>query len=203
LLDALKGEWKSIKAAIEGPFQTVSSDPAFSSVQYPTEAYTRAFSALSWLESDFGAWRDFVEVFRNLQRSLLELRAFLSWWKDTCAGDDIPSPICAPTRGAIFFDKDLFVNHARWSVAAFLLIHKSMFVLDPAKEVALSPRTLCKAQPMSLLSLLHSLPHCYYPPVVRDVVMDLETASRGYAERLDTFSPTKMFKRTLDKIEKK
>jgi hypothetical protein len=65
LLDALKGEWKSIKAAIEGPFQTVSSDPVFSSVRHPREAYIRAFAALSRLEEDFEAWRDFVEVFRN------------------------------------------------------------------------------------------------------------------------------------------
>ncbi|KAH9072210.1 hypothetical protein EDB83DRAFT_2516986 [Lactarius deliciosus] len=33
--------------------------------------------------------------------------------------------------------------------------------------------------------------------------MDLETAARGYAERLDAFNPTKAFKRTLDKIENK
>ncbi|KAH9163207.1 hypothetical protein EDB89DRAFT_2021934, partial [Lactarius sanguifluus] len=133
----------------------------------------------------FRSLAGFVEVYRNLQRSLLELRAFLSWWKDACASDDFQSSIRAPTRGSIFYDKDLFANHARWS------------------KVSLSPRTLCDARPMPPHPPRHSLHHWYYPPLVQDIVMDLETAARGYAERLDAFNPTKVFKRTLDKIENK
>ncbi|KAH9014850.1 hypothetical protein EDB85DRAFT_1899029 [Lactarius pseudohatsudake] len=195
LLDELTREWTSIEDAVQDLLKTISSNPSFSYVQHPKEACVRAAVALNRLRNDFGAWRDFVEVFRNLQRNLLELRAFLSWWKDACASDDFQSSIRAPTRGSIFYDKDLFANHARWSVAAFLLIHKSLFTPDPAKKVTLSPRTLWNAQPM--------LPH---PPVTLfsiDIVMDLETAARGYAERLDTFNPTMAFKRTLDKIENK
>jgi hypothetical protein len=38
---------------------------------------------------------------------------------------------------------------------------------------------------------------------VRDIVTELETIARGYAERLDTFGPTKEFKRKLEKVENK
>jgi hypothetical protein len=88
-----------------------------------------------------------------------------------------------------------------WSVGVFLLVHKSIFVLDPSKEVALSSRTLCKVQPMSLQPPLHSLDHWYYPLLVRDFVMELETAAWGYAKQLDLFDPTKSFKHKLDKME--
>ncbi|KAH9163208.1 hypothetical protein EDB89DRAFT_2079056 [Lactarius sanguifluus] len=201
LLDKLTKEWISIKAAVQDPFKTISSDPFFSPVRHPMEAYVRAVAALSRLEDGFGAWRDFVEVFRNLQRYLLELHAFLDWWKDIRAGDDFWSPIRAPTRGAIFEDAQLYETYVRRSLRAFLLVHKSMFVLDLAKEVKLSPRKSCTAQPMSLQPLTHSLPHWYYPPLVRDVLTELETAARGYVERLDTFNPTKEFKRKLDKTK--
>jgi hypothetical protein len=108
-----------------------------------------------------------------------------------------------PTRGAIFRDEQLYADHMRWSVASYLLIPKSTFTLDPTKEVALSPRDLCSAQPMSLQPLAHSLAHWYYPPLVKDFLADLETASRGYHDRLDTFEPTKELKRTIEKVENK
>jgi hypothetical protein len=201
LLDSLTKQWESVKASLEDPFHRISSDPSYLSVRHPKEAYIRAFSALSRMEKEFGAWRDFVEVFRNFQRSLLELVAFLDWWKDIRAGDNFQCPIRVPTRGAIFEDALLYENYARWSVGAFLLVHRSAFVLDRSKQVALSPRTLCKSQPMSTGPPLHSLEHWYYPPLVRDVLMELETAARGYAERLDILNPTEVSKRTRDKME--
>ena len=201
LLDKLTKKWESIKAALEDPFKKISSDPSFLSVRHPKEAYIRAFAALSRMEKEFGAWRDFVEVFRNFQRSLLELVAFLDWWKDIRAGDKFQCPIRVPTRGAIFEDVRLYENYAHWSVGAFLLVHRSTFVLNHSKQVALSPRTLCKSQPMSVDPPLHSLALWYYPPLVHDFVMELETAARGYAERLDTLNPTKVFKRKQDQME--
>ena len=54
---------------------------------------------------------------------------------------------------------------------------------------------------MSELPLVHSLPHWYYPPVMQDVMTDLEAAARGYVEHLDNFQPTKMLKHKLDKSE--
>lgn len=203
LLDKLTCKWRSIKAAVQDPFQTISSDPSFSSVRRPAEAYLRAFAALSRLEKEFGAWRDFVEVFRNFQRSLLELQAFLNWWEDIRAGKNFRPPIRAPTRGAIFEDARLYENYARWSVGAYLLVRRSAFVLDPAKEVPLEPRKLCQTCPISFQPLLHSLELWYYPPLVRDVVMDLEAAARGYAERLDVLNPTKELKRKQEKTENK
>ncbi|KAH9167409.1 hypothetical protein EDB89DRAFT_1998092 [Lactarius sanguifluus] len=203
LLDELTREWTSIEDAVQDLFKTISSNPSFSYVQHPKEACVRAVVALGRLENDFGAWRDFVEVYRNLQRSLLELRAFLSWWKDACASDDFQSSIRAPTRGSIFYDKDLFANHARWSVAAFLLIHKSMFTPDPAKKVSLSPRTLCDARPMPPHpppSLSSSLVLSPSRTRHRDGFGDRCSRLRGTLRRLH---PTKVFKRTLDKIENK
>src|SRR6266702_186702 len=202
LLDKLTVKWKTLKAALEDPFNNVSSHPR-SPIQRPMKAYTRAFEALNRLEQDFETWRDFVEVFRNLQRSLLELHAFCDWWKDIRTGDDFRPPVRAPTRGAIFEDAQVYANHAHWSVRAFLLINKSTFVLDPSKEVALSPRELCKANPMSLEPLRHSLCHWYYPPFVHDFMTELETTARGYTERLDVFNPTRKLKRRLEKKEYK
>jgi hypothetical protein len=65
----------------------------------------------------------------------------------------------------------------------------------------LSPRKLCQARPISVQPLLHSLELWYYPPLVRDIVMDLEAAARGYAERLDVLDPTKELKRKQEKTE--
>ncbi|KAH8994630.1 hypothetical protein EDB83DRAFT_2534609 [Lactarius deliciosus] len=193
VMDKLTVEWTTLKAALQDPFSDMSSHPRLP-IQRPMKAYTRGFEALSRLKQDFGAWRDFVEVFRNLQRSLLELHAFLDWWKDIFTGDYFRSPVRAPTRGAIFEDAHHYANYVKWSIRAFLLVHKSTFVLDPSREVALSPRELCSTRPMSLQPLLHSLHHWYYPPLVCDVVTELETAARGYAERLDSFNPTKEVK---------
>ena len=38
---------------------------------------------------------------------------------------------------------------------------------------------------MSYLPLVHSLYQWYYPPLMQDVVIDLETAPQGYTEHLD------------------
>lgn len=201
LLGDLTTRWKSIKAALEDPFMAISSDPS-SSVQCPRKAYARAFEALNRLEKEFFAWRDFVEVFRNLQRSYLELSAFLDWWKDVRSNTSFQPRIRTPTRGAIFEDAQLYASYVRLSVGAFLLIPESTFALDPALEVTLSPRNSCE-RPMSLQPLLHSLPHWYYPPLVHDVVTELESAARGYTNRLDAFNPTKGLKRKLDKVQNK
>ena len=201
LLGGLTKEWESIKPVLQDASKTLSSDPSLSSVRYPKDAYIRALAALIRLEKDFDPWRDFVEVFRNFQRSLLELLAFSDWWRDICADDKFRSRIRAPTRGAIFEDVRLYENYARWSIGAFLLVHKSTFVLHPSKEVTLSPRALCRVQPISILPPLHTLDHWYYPPLVQDFVMELETAARGYARQLDLFNPAKSFKRKLDKME--
>jgi hypothetical protein len=80
LLHRLTQEWESVKAVLQDPSKT------FSSIQYPKEAYLRALTALIRLEKDFGAWRDFVKVFRNFQQLLLELFAFLDWWRGICTG---------------------------------------------------------------------------------------------------------------------
>ena len=201
LFEELTIKWESIKTAFAHSLNGISSEAAFSSVERPMEAYNRAFEALSRLKKDFRAWRDFVEVFRNLQRSLLELSAFLDWWEDVRTGTSFQPPIRVPTRGAIFEDEQLYANHVRWSVASYLLLPKPNFVLDRSKEVRLSPRDLCSAQPISLQPLVHSLHHWYYPPLVDNVVADLEISARGYLERSDLFRPTREFKRTLYKVE--
>jgi hypothetical protein len=203
LFEALFKKWKSIKVALEDPFSVIISQTLFSSIKHPRKAYARAFEALSRLETDFGAWQDFVEVFRNLQRSLLELSAFLDWWKDVSASNSFQSPICGPTCSTIFRDEQLYADHMCWSVASYLLIPKPTFVLDPAKKVALSPCKLCSPQPMSLQPLVHSLHHWYYLPLVADPVADLETAAHGYHDCLDTFRPTKELKCKMDKMENK
>ncbi|KAH9180273.1 hypothetical protein EDB89DRAFT_1900213 [Lactarius sanguifluus] len=182
----------------------MSSRPSLSCVKQLMKAYVRSFKALKRLKEHFEAWRDFVDVFRNLQRCLLELSTFLEWWKDVHAGAFQSSPR-APTRGAIFEfeDKHLYADHVHWSVAAYILVPKSTFAPDLAKEVVLAPCKLCSAQPMSLQPLFHSLHHWYYPLLMDDVMADLETAAHGYLECLDTFRPTKGFKRSLDKMENK
>ncbi|KAN0141541.1 hypothetical protein V8E53_000003 [Lactarius tabidus] len=163
LLDKLSKEWESAKALLQDLFKTFSSDPSFTSVRYPKEAYIRELAALTQLEKDFGAWQDFIEVFQNFQRSLSELLAFLDWWRDIRTGNKFRSPIRAPMRGAIFEDARLYENYVHYP--------------------------------------LHSLDHWYYLLLVRDFVMELETAAQGYVNPLDLFDPTKSFKHKLDKME--
>ncbi|KAH9035442.1 hypothetical protein EDB83DRAFT_2318742 [Lactarius deliciosus] len=143
------------------------------------------------LEEHFKAW------------CLLELSTFLEWWKDVRTGDTFQSSPHAPTRSAIFEDEHLYTDDMRWSVAAYILIPKSTFVLNLTKEVVLAPCKLCSAQPMSLQPLFYSLHHWYYLLLMDDVMVDLETAACGYLECLDTFRPTNGFKCSLDKMENK
>jgi hypothetical protein len=56
LLDRLTKKCESIKSALENLFKTFSSNTSFSSVCHLKEVYIRAFSALSRLEKEFGAW---------------------------------------------------------------------------------------------------------------------------------------------------
>ena len=202
------GEFKEklddIKAAVMNPFHEVINTTCFSHIQPPKTAYARAFEALDRLGKEFGAWRDFVEVVRGLQRNLLELLAFVDWWHDVRQGDDFRPPFRALTRGSLFDDESLYTNHARWSIASYLFIPNDRFELDPNKRVNLLPRNSSRMDAMSAQPLLHSLPLWYYPPQVKDVLFNLETVARGYAdvaERLDTFNPTTGYKRKLDKLE--
>jgi hypothetical protein len=161
-LDRLTRKWESVKAALQDLCKTFSSDPSFASIQYLKEAYIRALSALIWLEKDFGAWQDFVDVFQKFQRLLLELLAFLDWWTDIHADNKFQSPVCAPMQGVIFEDTWLYENYVHWSVGLFFLSITPCLCSIPSKEVALSPHTLCKVQPMSLHPPLHSLDHWHY-----------------------------------------
>ena len=201
LFSKITKEWESIKAVLQDLSKTLSFNPSFSSIWYPKDAYIRVLTTLNQLEKDFRAWQDFVKVFQNFQQSFLELLAFSDWWGDIRTGNMFWSCIHTPTRGAIFEDAWLYESYVCWSVGAFLLVHKSVFVLDPSNEVALSPRTLCKSQPMSLLPTLHTLDHWYYPLLVQDFVTELETTARGYVRWLDPFSPAKSFKHKLEKME--
>jgi hypothetical protein len=191
---------EEVKAAVMNPFHEVIVDSRFSHIRPPNNAYARAFEALDRLGKEFGAWRDFVEVVRGLQRNLLELFAFADWWHDVQQGDDFRSPFRGPTRGSLFDDEDLYANHARWSIASYLIAPNDRFV-DPNKRVNLSPRNKSRMDAMSIQPLLHSLHLWYYPPHVTDVCANFELAARGYAKRLDTFIPTKGFKRMLDKMD--
>jgi hypothetical protein len=56
LLDRLTKERESVKAVLQDPSNTFSSDPSLSSIRYPKEAYIRVLAALSRLEKDFAAW---------------------------------------------------------------------------------------------------------------------------------------------------
>ncbi|KAF8494365.1 hypothetical protein F5888DRAFT_1805539 [Russula emetica] len=196
-----RGKLDDVKAAMMDPFHEILKDTRFPSIRLPKTAYSRAFEALDRLEMEFGAWRNFVEVVRGLQRNLLELSAFVDWWQDVQQGEDFQPPFRAPTCRAIFDDEDLYANHARWSIASYLIVPNDRFIPDPIKRVSLSPRNSSRMDVMSILPLVHSLHLWYYPPYVTDVYADFETAARGYAERLDTFHPTKGFKCTLDKLE--
>jgi hypothetical protein len=199
VLCALTTEWESIKSTTEDLFQK----HIMSSVQPPKEAFFRALSALDRLREDFEAWRDFVQVFRSLQRSLLELKAFIDWYKDINAGAGFCSPVRTPTRGAIFEDVQAYINHQHWSIAAFLLIPKSAFDLDSSREASLLSHKLCQTNTTSHHSIPHTLSHWYYPPHVSNYVSDFETAARGYADRLDVFNPNQSLKRKLEKMENK
>lgn len=200
VLKALREEWSRLKAEVEASQDGLSQ--RLPAVQYPQEAYFRAMTALDYLGDDLRGWNDVLLVFRSLQRSLLELQAFVHWWEDVCAGSTFKSPIRQPTRGSIFEDVQAYVNHHHWSIATYLLVPRSSYQLDPKKVVSLSPRTLCKTQPMFHNPItLHNLPHIYYPPLVNNFISEFETAARGYAARLDAHNPSLARKRKLDKLE--
>ena len=114
-------------------------------------------------------------------------------------GEELLPPLRAPTRGAIFDDEDLYTIHTRLSIASYLIIRNDRFLLDPNKQVDLSLRNSSWMDVMSIQPLIHSLHLWYYPPHVKDIYSHFETAAHGYADRLNTFMPTKGLKCTLDK----
>ena len=194
-----KGKLEDVQTTVLGPLRVIDNDTHFRHVRPPTLAYRQAVEALDRLEMEFGAWRDFVEVVRGLQRNLRELLAFADWWQDVQQGSSFQPPFPVPTRGAIFDDEDLYTKHSRRSIASYLIVPSDLFIPDPDKQVTLSPRNLSRMDPISAQPLLHSLYLWYYPPHVRDVYTDFETAARGYGDRLDSFKPTNGLKRKLDK----
>lgn len=201
VFSGFKGKLEDVRAAMLDPLRDIEIDARFRHVQPPRLAYRQAFEALDRLDMEFGAWRDFVEVVRTLQRNLLELLAFADWWHDVQQGDAFQPPFRAPTRGAFFEDEHLYANHARWSIASYLFVPNDLFIPDPNKRVTLSPRNLSRMEVISTQPVVHSLHLWYYPPHVEDVYTDFETVARGYGDRLDSFTPTKGFKRKLDKLE--
>src|SRR6267154_6109625 len=196
-----KDKLKEVKAAVMDPFRNVIKDTRFPHIQPPKKAYARAFKALDRLGKDFGPWRDFVEVVWGLQRNLLELLAFADWWHDVRQGEDFQAPFRTPTRRTTFDDEVLFASHACWSITSYLTVRNDRFTLDPDKWVDLSPCNSSRMDVMSIQPLIHFLYLWYYPPLVKDVFSHFETAARGYADRLDTFTLTKGLKCTLDKSE--
>jgi len=76
MFSELRDKLDDVKAAVLNPFHEIIANTHFSHIQPSKTAYARAFEALDRLEREFGAWRDFVEVVRGLQRNLLELLAF-------------------------------------------------------------------------------------------------------------------------------
>ncbi|KAF8260864.1 hypothetical protein EI94DRAFT_1705979 [Lactarius quietus] len=171
----LKSNCHSVKAALEEPFSAITSQTLFSSIERLMKAYTRSFEALCRLEKEFGAWQDFVEVFRNLQRSLLELSTFLDWWK--------PFVLAIPFNP--LFVRPLAVPYLEMS-SCTPIIRAGLWLpifSSPSRPLRLTPQKKS---------------HC---PL--DFLANLETTARGYHDRLDTFEPTKELKRTIEKVENK
>ena len=128
----------------------------------------------------------------------------MDWWYDIQQGEEFQPPFRTPTCGAIFDDEDLYANHARWSIASYLIVRNDHFILNPHKWVDLSSHNLSQVDLMSFRPLLHSLHLWYYPPHMRDVRTYFKTAACGYtdlAECMDILNPTSGFKRMLDKLE--
>ena len=193
-----KNKLEEVKAGMQNPFHEVTVDTCFSHIISLKNAYAQAFEALDRLEKEFGAWRDFVEVMRGFQCNLLELLAFTEWWHNVEQGEQFCSPFCAPTCGSIFDNRDLYANHAHWSIASYLIVPNDRFV-DPNKQVNLSPCNMSQMDAMSIQPLVHSLHLWYYPPHVMDVCTDFKLAACGYIKRLDTLIPMKGLKCMLDK----
>ncbi|KAI9440268.1 hypothetical protein BJY52DRAFT_1229521 [Lactarius psammicola] len=55
VLEELTFKWKALKAALQDPFNDISSHPS-PLIRCPMKAYTRGFKALSRLEQGFAAW---------------------------------------------------------------------------------------------------------------------------------------------------
>ncbi len=116
-------------------------------------------------------------------------------------GEELLPPLHVPTHRAIFDDENLYTIHTCLSIASYLIVQNDRFLLDPNKQVDLSLRNSSWMDVMSIQPLIHSLHLWYYPPHVKDIYSHFETAARGYADRLNTFTPTKGLKRMLDKQE--
>src|SRR6266576_6567280 len=114
-------------------------------------------------------------------------------------GEELLPPLHTPTRGAIFDNKDLYTIHTHLSITSYLIVWNDCFLLDPNKQVDLSSHDLSRMDVMSIQPLVHSLHLWYYPPHVKDIYSHFETAACRYADRLDTFTPTKGLKHMLDK----
>jgi len=197
----LRDKLGNVKAAILNPFHDIITNTRFLRIQPPKTAYTQAFEALDWLEREFGAWCDFVEVVRGLQHNLLELLAFADWWHDMQQGEEFLPPLRAPTCRAIFDNEDLYINYARLSITSYLIVRNDRFLLNPNKQVNLSSRDSSWMDMMSIQPLVHSLHLWYYPPHVKDIYSDFEPAAHGYADCLDAFMLTQGLKCMLDKHE--
>jgi len=92
------------------------------------------------------------------------------------------------------------------NVAGYYYVHRASIVLDPSKEVRLSPRsTYCDTRPRHLghadrALLKHNKELWYYPPIVASLAL-FESAAHGDIPRDDELNPMPGYKKHLDRIE--
>ncbi|KAI0054385.1 hypothetical protein BV25DRAFT_1922730, partial [Artomyces pyxidatus] len=113
----------------EDIFPQVSILAPYERVIVPRIALQRARSSFSALDAGVTSWLDFVERFRALQRSLLELTGFAEWWADE-TGRTQPGympPERGLTRGAFVQNFPLYARLARAGVAVYIIVPQALF----------------------------------------------------------------------------
>ncbi|KAA1479910.1 hypothetical protein DENSPDRAFT_855593 [Dentipellis sp. KUC8613] len=199
----LRAEWDWSIQICERIFPEVRRCSQFGHVVLPNNAHSRLMGCYYQLESGLECWRDILETFRQAQRCLLELHAFVRWWTDTNrAADDRRSRSCndaAYTRGCVTTSTEVYHTLSSYHVSVFLVVNpsKSSYMFASNRRVEIVSRArLSNTIPYPFD--VHTKDLSFYPPYVNKAE-EFEAAARGYAARSDILHPSAEYSRVLQR----
>ncbi|KAJ7776601.1 hypothetical protein DFH07DRAFT_766796 [Mycena maculata] len=212
---------RSLIAAEEAKVDSIHEDLG---IKPPVIAMVRSHNACFSLRFPHLTYRDVVEYFAALQRSLAELQAYIMW-HDRMEYAELPTVFSGSEtglRGAIVATLADYTHLRRLGAPVWWEFGMSDAPnLDGTKQGVMTPLAI-ECQPWAAEGippalrdthkgkLIHNKPLEYYPPHVNNKDT-FERAARGYSERLDNYNEDKhcvadvrkMMENTTDPISAK
>ncbi|KAI0043098.1 hypothetical protein FA95DRAFT_1609676 [Auriscalpium vulgare] len=165
-------------------------------ITIPFDALLRARVARADIRDGLPSWNQLLMCVRAAQRGLLEVTAFILWWRDIDNGghdNSITGNARRAMRGCISPDRFTYRDISRHGFPIFLALDLSTASLDYGRRVrgtARGTRVQTVGDPRPVTE--HEGPLWFYPPKT-DTHIKFESAARGYSPRIDEWKPSAQY----------